>query len=487
MFAASAVLLLASPLITSAWTTTTPPGSQTYGTPGSYNFVVPENAGDITVEVWGGGQYPVAYGPFLGDTHGAAGGTSSFGSVVAGGGHMTPGDPVAGGVASGGDINITGNPPIQAYPGYVGIGGNAPFGGIGGFAPNQTVNPNPAGQQPGGGGGNIGCSLYICWDRGGASGGYAKKTYAAGTLAAGTIIQVVVGAGGQEGGSKLGGDGMVKVNWTGATVNDPEPQPQVSAFTQSTTATQNPSVGGSATISTTIKNIGGATNALIDIEVYQNGTKVGQKFFDNQLFSTNQSRTYTYPFTVPSAGAYTVSIGVFHAGWAGMHTWFDQVASFTAVSGGGGGGQSLSIYQDALAQGWENWSWGSTQNFSDASLVFSGTRAMKVTYNAPWGGLFLHHAGVNTTGKSTLNFAIAGGGAGGQNLQIYTSDSNGVQSLAKNLSQYIAGGIAANTWKQVSIPLADIGAANKMLGGIVIQDVSGNVGASIYIDAMQIQ
>ncbi|MBI5004107.1 hypothetical protein HZC00_03365 [Candidatus Kaiserbacteria bacterium] len=496
VFAASAFLLLATPLITSAWTTTTPPGLQTYGTPGSYDFVVPANAGDITVEMWGGGGggsgghwVQSIFGQDLTSLTGRTGGVSSFNtSLIANGGTggigsnnggwywlvFVPAQGGAGGTAAGGDLNLAGgNGSIQQ-----GGAGGGP-GGAGG-----TITSRNGGAPGGGGGGGPDANFA-----GGGGGGYTKKVYLAGTLAAGAHIPVRVGASGASidpANTGSGAPGSVKITWTGATANN-EPQPQASAFSQSTTATQNPSVGGTDTITATIRNNGGATSALIDIEVYQNGTKVGQKFFDNQSFNTNESHAYTYPFTVPSAGTYTVSIGVFHAGWAGMFTWFDQVASFTAVSGGGGGGQALSIYQDALAQGWENWSWGSTQNFSDASLVFSGTRSMKVTYNAPWGGLFLHHAGVNTTGKSTLNFAIAGGGASGQQLQIYTSDSNGIQSLAKNLSAYISGGITANTWKQVSIPLADIGAANKTLSGIVIQDISGGTGASIYIDAMQIQ
>ncbi|MBI2030130.1 hypothetical protein HYT05_00745, partial [Candidatus Kaiserbacteria bacterium] len=215
-------------------------GSQTYSTPGTHTFTVPNYTGTLTVEVWGGGQYPVAYAPFMGDTHGAAGGDSGFnvsvsssctggrgwlvgescvasltGGVIATGGRMTPSDPVTPGMGSGGDINLRGNPPIQAEPGYVGIGGNAPHGGIGGFYPNPSSNPSGAGQQPGGGGGNIGCAKFICWDRGGASGGYSKKTYATGALPVGTAVTVVVGAGGNEEPSSKG-DGMVKITWTDA-------------------------------------------------------------------------------------------------------------------------------------------------------------------------------------------------------------------------------------------------------------------------------
>ncbi|MBI5003963.1 PKD domain-containing protein [Candidatus Kaiserbacteria bacterium] len=244
-----------------------------------------------------------------------------------------------------------------------------------------------------------------------------------------------------------------------------------------------PAVGNADLITSTITNTGGAGSALVDMEVYKDGIKVGQKFFNDQVFAAGQSRDFSYSFTPLAAGTYTVSIGVFKPGWTGIYAWFDQVAAFSTMSAD----QSVSIYQDALAPGWYNWSWGSTQDFSDTSLVFAGTNAMRVAYDAPWGGLFLHHAGINTSGKRALSFVIAGSGGGGQNLQIYTFDSNGVQSSVKNLSAYVPDGtIIANTWKQVSIPLADIGADNKAISGIIVQS-AGAASARVDIDAMQIQ
>jgi len=469
-FVAGTALLLAAPLSTFAWT----PGSQTYANPGTYTFTVPANAGDITVEVWGaggGGQgcgVPIAWTPAC--QGGGSGGNSSFANVIAYGGHgsganVTSTGNHSGGSASGGDINQTGQAGNWNGTNCSGRGGSSPNGG------------GPDAGFPGGGGDGF----CFGWGAdGGGGGGYAKKTYTNGQLKAGSTITVVVGAGGAGSAAQpLGAGGEVKIAWTG--------QAETASFTQSTNATQNPNVGSTDTISTTIHNNGGAANALIDIEVYQNGTRVGQKVFDNQSFNTNDSHTYTFPFTVPSAGTYTVSIGVFNTGWAGLVTWFSNVASFTASNGGGNPG--LMIYHDSLVSGWDNWSWGTTVNPSEASLVFSGTFAMKVTYNSPWAGFFLHNnAGVNTSGKSMLTFAIAGAGAGGQQLQIFTYDAGNTQSTPKNLSAYVQGGsIVANTWKQVSIPLADIGASNKTISGIVIQDVSGTSGAMVDIDEMQIQ
>jgi hypothetical protein len=260
------------------------------------------------------------------------------------------------------------------------------------------------------------------------------------------------------------------------------------AFTQSVTlSSPNPAIGSPETITANITDTGADGSALIDIEVYQNGVKVGQQFFDNQAFTANQTKTFTFSFTPTVAGNYSVSVGVFQPGWVSLFNWFDAAATFTAA-GAGGGTQPISIYTDALGTGWENWSWSSTQNFADTSFVFQGTNSIKNTYTAAFGGLFLHNAGVDTTGKTSLSFAINGGASGGQSIQVYTFDSAGVQSAVKNLSAYLPGGtIDANSWKQVSIPLADIGAQNKTVTGIVIQDASGGSGASVNIDSVQIQ
>ncbi len=256
------------------------------------------------------------------------------------------------------------------------------------------------------------------------------------------------------------------------------------SFTQSTTVTANPAVGSTDTIGVTVKDTGDFGDALIDIEVYKDGVQVGQKAFDNQHFEAGESKNFSYAYPVTSDGTYKISVGVFKTGWAGIYTWFDQVASFTTS----GGASSNSIYTDSLASGWENWSWGSTINFSDTSYVYQGSSAIKIRYDSPWAGMFLHNPGLDTSGKANLAFAVNGGVSGGQTLQIFTYDANGIKSSVKNLSAYVSGGtIDANTWKQVSIPLADIGAQNKIISGIVIQDVSGNSGVSVNIDALRVE
>ncbi len=57
----------------------------------------------------------------------------------------------------------------------------------------------------------------------------------------------------------------------------------------------------------------------------------------------------------------------------------------------------LIVYNDALAAGWEDWSWSTAVNFSNTSPVQTGTRSIALTYNAAWAGLSLRASNVVNT------------------------------------------------------------------------------------------
>jgi hypothetical protein len=95
------------------------------------------------------------------------------------------------------------------------------------------------------------------------------------------------------------------------------------------------------------------------------------------------------------------------------------------------------IYSDALADGWENWSWDTQANFSAASPVKTGAHSTKVTYTGGWGGLYLHNPGVSLSGYTHLQFWIHGGTAGDQSLQIYAEDSSGRAPAPLALNSYV--------------------------------------------------
>jgi hypothetical protein len=77
---------------------------------------------------------------------------------------------------------------------------------------------------------------------------------------------------------------------------------------------------------------------------------------------------------------------------------------------------SLPIYTDAVATGWEGWSWGGvTRTFTNTAPVHSGAASSAVTYTEGWSGLKLSRFdGVDVSAYDTLRFWVHGGAAGGQ-------------------------------------------------------------------------
>jgi autotransporter family porin len=104
------------------------------------------------------------------------------------------------------------------------------------------------------------------------------------------------------------------------------------SFTTTASAPASVAAGGALTITLAVTSASALT-ALVDLEVYSAaGAKVYQRWWDNQAFTAGQRRTYASTWQTPAnlaAGTYTVKIGVFGRGWAGLHHWnngADQVA-----------------------------------------------------------------------------------------------------------------------------------------------------------------
>lgn len=246
-------------------------------------------------------------------------------------------------------------------------------------------------------------------------------------------------------------------------------------------------VGGAATIATDITNTGGAGNVLVNMEVYDAGVKVAQEFYDNEPFAAGETRQFTMTFTPTHEGGYGVAVGLFEPGWTGMYEWIADAASFSAeVASSTPSG--VPIYDDALAPGWTSWSWDTTVDFAHTATVFSGTSAIEATYGAPWAGVYLHHDGFDTTGFGVLTFAIHGGSVGGQGLQVRPYDASFAELPALPLSNYLPGGTpAAGNWTEVSIPLSDLGIADAVFSGFVVQGTTGEIEPTFYLDDIALE
>ena len=148
-------------------------------------------------------------------------------------------------------------------------------------------------------------------------------------------------------------------------------------------------------------------------------------------------------------------------------------AGVSAASG------AVDIYTDALAQGWDNWSW-TTVDLQSTAQVHSGSYSIAVTYGA-WSGLQLHYPEISTVGATYLRFFIHGGATGGQQLNVYARHVvNGVEENGPSVA--VSPLPVPNSWSEVHIPLTDLGVANSTLTGLVWQGSTGGAQPTLYLD-----
>ncbi len=134
------------------------------------------------------------------------------------------------------------------------------------------------------------------------------------------------------------------------------------------------------------------------------------------------------------------------------------------------------IYQDGLAEGWQNWSWA-TVNMPSAVPVRRGSSAVSVTAGG-WAALYLRRlAFQNTSGYAALAFWIHGGATGGQTLQVI-----GLRDGVTQAPRAIPAP-AADIWTRVVIPLSELGLSGAYdFNGVWIQNVSGSAISTFHVD-----
>ncbi len=136
------------------------------------------------------------------------------------------------------------------------------------------------------------------------------------------------------------------------------------------------------------------------------------------------------------------------------------------------------IYDDALAPGWQDWSWAQV-NLAATNYRHSGSHSIAVTYGA-WEGLYLHKAGVDTLGTTHLQFFTHGGGVGGQQLNVFFNlDAGGTP---QNGPAIAVPPPAANSWTEVLAPLSSLNPNSHTITGVTWQGSVGSSQPTVYID-----
>lgn len=96
----------------------------------------------------------------------------------------------------------------------------------------------------------------------------------------------------------------------------------------------NTSPGAQVNISTQAAISGGASDVVVDLEVYNSSNqKVFQKFFEHENFSAGVARNFAANFSAPGeTGNYTLKFGVFNNNWTNNFYWNNEVATFSVGS-----------------------------------------------------------------------------------------------------------------------------------------------------------
>jgi hypothetical protein len=112
------------------------------------------------------------------------------------------------------------------------------------------------------------------------------------------------------------------------------------------------------------------------------------------------------------------------------------------------------VYGDALANPWQDWSWGGiTNDFSHTTPVHGGARSLAVTYTGAWSGLQLGRVDLlDLTGTDTFRFYIYGGSSGGQQIEIEFGDNQSGAAVRQSVTP------TAGTWTRVDVPIWSLGA-----------------------------
>ncbi len=148
-------------------------------------------------------------------------------------------------------------------------------------------------------------------------------------------------------------------------------------------------------------------------------------------------------------------------------------------------GQIFNCYegQGVLENAWNDWSW-CTDNLQNTAYVYTGASSVQITYAAAWQGFSLETDTSFPAGYfSALTFVINGGTTSGRSISVAMT-VNGNTTNSVNLNNYIQGGsVAANAWRQVTIPLSAFGLQpTDMISRFWLQDSSGHAQAAFYLD-----
>jgi Secretion system C-terminal sorting domain len=190
--------------------------------------------------------------------------------------------------------------------------------------------------------------------------------------------------------------------------------------------------------STSAPSVMGSQDATIDLKGIIDFWKNAGKIPSNYYLSSIQTG-----FEIIQGGSF-----VTQDYWTAIQNEPDGGGTVTPPPSGGG---TTTIYGDALASDWADWSWSSTRDFNNTNQIKSGSKSLRVNYTSTYGGLVLRKGtGVSASNLTDIRFWVYANSA--RTLTFYTSSQDGSGN-----SPSISFTTTANAWKEIVITKAQLG------------------------------
>ena len=224
-----------------------------------------------------------------------------------------------------------------------------------------------------------------------------------------------------------------------------QPTPVPSGFKLTATATPEAiAPGGTVTIKVTVSDNGVVLNdGIVNVEVFDStGTRLGQKFFEQQSFAVGDSRLFTMAWTAPTAQSiYTVKAGIFdhpvEGQWGNKLAWNDQAATIIPAIPA-----SFMYDFEADVQGWTSSGGMITSASSSTVRAFTALHALAVNIQA-------------TAADNQRVFVTSPGVAAGKTVTFHVWIPAG--STVTSVQPYVQQGASGNwTWTGTETPISDL-------------------------------
>ena len=138
------------------------------------------------------------------------------------------------------------------------------------------------------------------------------------------------------------------------------------------------------------------------------------------------------------------------------------------------------VYDDALAGGWQNWSWNSAVDFANSTPA-RGARAIAVTFQQGWAGLSLRSdSPLNGADYSAVTFWAHGGTAGERKVYFFIHQTDG-GSETSSVELRVPAGI----WTPFTVTLSALGNPST-IKRLNLMEGTGSAQPTFYVDDIRL-